>query len=328
MLRKSISSDNLYTCDPKLLIKSRRFSIEPKKRRSSAMSNEPDSVILSTGNTTFDYFNAINRNTFNYTKPKESFLTHKLRSEHVQNNIQKQTLITSKNINPLHKLSLSKSCELFNKLMKVNKIYNKSQMSSSIDSHKNNVIPISNFKNNFIKNSLNPNFRRNNRGNIYKSKEDYYINFLYHKIFPKIFIEHNIKYNVVDNKLNIFYAENDAIFKENMNKRNIMLRKKGKPIKKLLVNNSYVKDKLKEVKKKISFLKGVADYAFPSIILDRVKQKNQMYRLKKKQNEKFLLPYQEIEEEVKLYNKYNEQLLNEAIKIESKYNIKRENNNL
>ena len=326
-MRKSTSSDDIYSIDPnQLLVKRRKFSIESKKDDNNEVYNEPDSNILSTGNSTFDYFNAINKNTFKFPKVKESFLTNKLRSEHVHNNIEMQTIITNKNINPLHKLSLSKSCELFTKLMKVNKNYNKSHISSSIDFNKNNILPITKFKNNFIQKSLNQTSRRNSNLNpIYKSKEDYYINFLYHKIFPKIFIEHNIKYNVVDNKLNIFYAENEAIFKENMNKRNIMLRKKGQPIKRILVNTNYVKDKLKEVKKKISFLKGVTDYSYPSIILEKVRQKNQIYQLNKNQHEKFLLPYQEVVEQVKLYNKCKEQMLNEAIKIESKCNTKRKN---
>ena len=327
MIRKSISSEDIYSCDPKkLLINRRRFSIESKNIGTSTIFNEPDSMILSTGNTTFDYFNAVNKNTFNFPKVKESFLTQKLRNEHVHNKIQMQTLITNKTINPLHKLSLSKSCELFTELMKVKRDFYKSKSTSTKDFHKNNKLPITEFKNNYIKNKINRTFGRYIKGNpVYSSKEDYYINFLYHKIFPKIFIEHNIKYNVVDNKLNIYYAENEAIFKENMNKRNIMLSKQGKPIKKILINSNYVKDKLKDIKKKISFLKGVTDYSFPSIILEKVRQKNQIYQLNKNKHERFLVPYQAIAEEVKLYNKCKEQMLSEAIKIESKYSNKMKN---
>lgn len=319
MKEKSISLNNIFLYDPKkILFDERRFSIDSKNKEYYTKYNEFNSSFFSTGNSTFDYFNSTNKNKNNILKAKESFLTHKLRNDHVLNNIQMKTIYNNKNINPLYKLSLSKSSELFTKLISANKKYKNEHMSSSIDYNllnKNNKIPpITNFNNNIIKNTLN-NVKLNEKINEENSIKE--INFLYHKIFPKFFIAHNIKYNVVDNKLNIYYAENEEIFKENLNKKNIYLSKKGKPIKKMLTNTTYVKDKLKEVKKKISFLKGVVDYSFPSIILEKVKQKNYIYQMNKKKNVKFQLPYEEIGEEVKMLNKCQQDELSSAIKIEN-----------
>ena len=147
---------------------------------------------------------------------------------------------------------------------------------------------------------------------------EYYINFLYNQIFPKFFTEHQSKYNVVDNKLNIYYAENDAQFQDNLIKKNKRLRLRGKPEKRMIINRKYVTDKLMEIKRKIGFIKGVSDYSIPSIILQKVKYNNKKLQLKKGKRKVFLLPFEEINSEMKKIDNLKTKILSETIMINNK----------
>ena len=146
----------------------------------------------------------------------------------------------------------------------------------------------------------------------------YYINFLYNQIFPKFFTDHKNKYNVVDNKLNIFYAENDDQFNANLIRKNKKLRKRGKREKKLIISGNYVKDKLQEIKRKLGFVKGISDYSIPSIILQKVKYNSKKLQLFKKKKKKFLLPYEEINLEVDKIDKLKTRILSESMIINNK----------
>ena len=344
------------------------------------------------GSSTFDYMNDINKDKYTFPKIKPSFLSKNVRNKIVLNNIEQNNMLKERTINPLYKLRLSNSCELFHKLTKTfmsdknclkeinnkeilfndNNLYdndnnnNESNLNSEMNKNSvqnknfltiNKSKSISKFNNLVIKKSLSrdgKNFKRKNQNendnnNIFddtrnkikidnynattidnnktntkynlKGMNKYYINFLYNKIFPKFFFENSVKYNVVDNKLNIFYAENDTQFKENLIKKNRMLRAKGKPIKKMCINTLYVSEKLKDVKKKIGFLKGVTDYSYPGIILQKVKAKNRLYELNKKKQKKFVLPYEEIERADDEINKLRNQILSKTIIIENKNNM-------
>ena len=154
--------------------------------------------------------------------------------------------------------------------------------------------------------------------NKLKGMSKYYINFLYNQIFPKFFTDHKNKYNVVDNKLNIFYAENDDQFNANLIRKNKKLRKRGKREKKLIISGNYVKDKLQEIKRKIGFVKGISDYSIPSIILQKVKYNSKKLQLFKKKKKKFLLPYEEINLEVDKIDKLKTRILSESMIINNK----------
>ena len=325
------------------------------------------------GSSTFDYFNDINKNKYKFPKLKPSFLTKKERHKIILDSIEKNNMIEKSTINPIYKLRLSNSCELFHKLGQTymndknclkeinnekfifenNNIYSNSSNNinnineeTDKDTHFKTIFfnktnTLSKFNNLTIKQSLSSDkskFRNNNNNNniiqnydYYKDTDKnntntnnknlkgiskYYINFLYNKIFPKFFVEHNIKYNVVDNKFNIFYAENERQFKENLIKRNNFLKLKGRPVKKMCINTLYVSDKLKDVKRKIGFLKGVTDYSFPSIILQKIKCKNKLYQLNKKKKT-FYLPYEEVEKEDDKINQIKNKILSETILIEN-----------
>ena len=182
------------------------------------------------------------------------------------------------------------------------------------------------FKNFYIKNSISKDINNDKFKNgllsvkniNQKGMSEYYINFLYNQIFPKFFTEHQSKYNVVDNKLNIYYAENDAQFQDNLIKKNKRLRLRGKPEKRMIINRKYVTDKLMEIKRKIGFIKGVSDYSIPSIILQKVKYNNKKLQLKKGKSKVFLLPFEEINSEMKKIDNLKTKILSETIMINNK----------
>jgi hypothetical protein len=353
MLKKNVSSDDIFYYIPKITASTRNEK-SLNGIREKAENIEKKSIFFGlTGSSTFDYLNDINKNRYKFPKLKESFLTIKLRNKKILKDIEKKNQLENQTINPLHKLRLSNSSELFNKLTKslmidknslkdVNNeeilfdnnninlnINNCDNLNDDFRNVDNKFNTLSKFNNCFIKKSLSSDKKKytssiiqsddnkNNYKNNVKGMSKYYINFLYNKIFPKIFVEHNIKYNVVDNKLNIFYAENDRQFKEKLVKRNNYLRLKGMPVKKMCINSVYVADKLRDVKRKIGFLKGITDYSFPSIILQKVKSKNKLYQLNRKKKDKFYLPYEDIEREANEFNMIKDKILAKTIQIEN-----------
>lgn len=349
MLKRNISSDDIFYYVPKISnkLKNSASSLEMNEKLSTNNQSKYSNIGIK-GSSTFDYLNDI-KDKYNYNFPKinKSFLTNNLRNQKVLQNIENKSMISHKVINPINKLRLSNSCELYHKLTKtfmsdknslkmVNNedlLFEKDNCLNNINKMKNNDDTFSkfNFNNCYIKKSLSidknisTSFKDKNNNENYKNHvkgmSKYYINFLYNKIFPKIFIEHNIKYNVVDNKLNIYYAENERQFKENLIKKNNYLRMRGKPAKKMCINTVYIADKLRDVKRKIGFLKGITDYSFPCIILQKVKSKNRLYELNHAKKKEYCLPYEEIEKEAKKMNLMKEKLLSEALKM-NKCNIK------
>ena len=350
-MKKNISSDDIFYYIPKTNNNTRNANTFDSKEIIFQSQAKKLSSLGITGSSTFDYLNDINQNKYKFPKLKDSFLTKNLRNKKVLKDIEKKNLFSKQIINPIHKLRLSNSCELFEKLAKtfmhdknsLKEINNKDliyendnyNLYNNINNELEKDDTLTKFNNCFIKSSLSNDKKKftstivqsddkkyNYKNNV-KGMSKYYINFLYNKIFPKIFIEHNVKYNVVDNKLNIFYADNELQFKENLVKRNNYLRLKGRPVKKMCINSRYVADKLRDVKRKIGFLKGITDYSFPSIILQKVKSKNKLYELNRKKKDKFILPYEEIEREANEINQIKNDILSKTIQID---NEKKRNN--
>ena len=344
-MKKNISSDDIFYYIPKTNNNTRNANTFDSKEIIFQSQAKKLSSLGITGSSTFDYLNDINQNKYKFPKLKDSFLTKNLRNKKVLKDIEKKNLFSKQIINPIHKLRLSNSCELFEKLAKtfmhdknsLKEINNKDliyendnyNLYNNINNELEKDDTLTKFNNCFIKSSLSNDKKKftstivqsddkkyNYKNNV-KGMSKYYINFLYNKIFPKIFIEHNVKYNVVDNKLNIFYADNELQFKENLVKRNNYLRLKGRPVKKMCINSRYVADKLRDVKRKIGFLKGITDYSFPSIILQKVKSKNKLYELNRKKKDKFILPYEEIEREADEINQIKNDILSKTIQIDN-----------
>ena len=86
----------------------------------------------------------------------------------------------------------------------------------------------------------------------------------------------------------------------------------------MIINRKYVTDKLMEIKRKIGFIKGVSDYSIPSIILQKVKYNNKKLQLKKGKRKVFLLPFEEINSEMKKIDNLKTKILSETIMINNK----------
>ena len=103
----------------------------------------------------------------------------------------------------------------------------------------------------------------------------------YRTIFKGKNIFKKQKAEIVDNKLNMKYAENEEQYKELVEKENKKLMELGKPIK-IKTLSKLINLKIKDAKSKIKFMKGVVDYSYPSFVLSKIK--NMENRIKKINN--------------------------------------------
>ena len=83
--------------------------------------------------------------------------------------------------------------------------------------------------------------------------------------------------NYIDNKLNIFYAENQTQFDKNLSKYNAKLRKKGKKIMHK-VGPTPTEMKMKKIRNKMSFMRKIIDYAYPNMVLARVRESEKIIK--------------------------------------------------
>lgn len=338
-MQRSTSTESIYYYIPQ----NRRniFNRNPKFtiKESIQNNNQNKHIFIGLkGSSSFDYLNNISQLRPKFPKISSTFLTKNLRNKKSLENIEIKNMLQTMSINPVNKIRLSKNCELFHILNKtlmnnknsLKKINNKELLGLNISEEQNDEKEemfkrktLTKFKNFYIKNSISKDINndKNKNGllsvkNInQKGMSEYYINFLYNQIFPKFFNDNHKKYNVVDNKLNIFYAENDEQFNDNFMRINNRLRKKGKREKKMIIHGNYVNDKLQEIKRKIGFVKGVSDYSIPSIILQKVKYASKKFQMLKKKKNKFLLPYEEINLEVDKIDKLKTKILSESMII-------------
>ena len=96
--------------------------------------------------------------------------------------------------------------------------------------------------------------------------------FLYKKIFYDLAPIKIAKCKgVVDNKLNIIYADNEYQFEDKVYKINKKMRKLGKKLVNPTQPNSEEENLIK-VQKKIQFIKKIVDYAYPNMVLARVRE--------------------------------------------------------
>ena len=93
----------------------------------------------------------------------------------------------------------------------------------------------------------------------------------------------------------------------------------------MVLDKNYSTDKLNEVKKTIGFIKGITDFSYPDIILQKSKLKYDIINLKKKKAIKFKLPYQLLEERKNKADLIRAKSLSEAIIINDRINVKKLN---
>ena len=111
-------------------------------------------------------------------------------------------------------------------------------------------------------------------------------------LFKKIFYDGerkklSNKSNIIDNKLNIFYAENQIQYDKNLMKFNEKLKQKGRRVLHE-VGPTHTETKLINIKSKMNFMKKIVDYAYPNMVLARVRESEKYY--KKKESADINLP--------------------------------------
>ncbi len=121
-----------------------------------------------------------------------------------------------------------------------------------------------------------------------KKKEDL---IFYKKIFKSKHIWKS-QPKKINNLLNMRYAETERVYEKEANKENEILKSQGKSPKKFL-NYPYINEQLNEIKSKIKFVKCIEDYAYPGIIISKIKSIENMFRnSEKKKRKKFIKPFE------------------------------------
>lgn len=156
-----------------------------------------------------------------------------------------------------------------------------------------------------------------NKLDIMNKEDDY----LYKKIF------HNNKKKkfklgtLINNKLNIFYAEDNDQYEVRLFKLNEYLKKISKPIKHLIKPEKVAK-KVNYVQDSVNFMKSVMDYVYPNILINKIKLfDKKMYKSK---SEVKLLPFKEIDLKKKIAQEELNSILNETIHIQNYRDYKRQ----
>jgi hypothetical protein len=88
---------------------------------------------------------------------------------------------------------------------------------------------------------------------------------------------------VIDNKLNMKYAENEEQYKKIIEREYKNLRLKGKKVKSKNISPS-IKLKLSETKNRIHFMKGIMDYSYPGFVLSKIKMMQKKLNEQKKES--------------------------------------------
>ena len=95
-----------------------------------------------------------------------------------------------------------------------------------------------------------------------RKEEDLYKTIFHNR--QKVFTE---KKEIINNKYNIFYAENEQSYQRNLIKINKEKKNKGKsPVQDTFFVNKRVKQKMYRMKDSISFIKCIVDYAYPNLM--------------------------------------------------------------
>ena len=164
---------------------------------------------------------------------------------------------------------------------------------------------------NVIKDELNSEEAKHERAKRYNNH-----NYLYNKIFLKIFKKKLERDRLIDNRLNLFYAENEMQFEENFKKINIKLMQQGKQVRHPNVKVTSLDGKIDDIKDKITFMKGVSNYSYPSIIIKKIEEASKIYSEERKMKQKaFVAPYEKVNMLKKELNRFRTSILSPAITV-------------
>ena len=142
----------------------------------------------------------------------------------------------------------------------------------------------------------------------------------------KIFKKKLERDRLIDNRLNLFYAENEMQFEENFKKINIALLQQGKKVRHPNVKVTSLDGKIDDIKDKITFMKGVSNYSYPSIIIKKIEEASKIYSEERKMKQKaFVAPYEKVNMLKKELNKFRTSILSPAITVKHMRTASQEN---
>ena len=121
--------------------------------------------------------------------------------------------------------------------------------------------------------------------NPYLKTHNIDINDYYNRVFKMKPLFRKIK-PVVDNKLNMRYAENEEQYKKIIEKERKVLLSQGKKVKNK-TPSSYIITKVDDIKTRIRFMKGIIDFSFPGFVLTKIKAIDK--KLKKENENRYKL---------------------------------------
>ena len=124
--------------------------------------------------------------------------------------------------------------------------------------------------------------------------------FLFNKIFNQGGRKIPKRFELINNKLNIFYAENEIQYDEKLKKFNNKMKLKGK---KIIHEVGPTKDqiKLNKIKSTLDFIKKIFDYSYPNMVLSKVRKSSHEKHNSKENN---IPPYKKAELLQKQRNDY------------------------
>ena len=139
--------------------------------------------------------------------------------------------------------------------------------------------------------------------------------FLFNKIFNDGSRQKTKNFEFFNNKLNIFYAENESQYNKKLKKYNDKLRLKGKRI---THDIGPTKDQLKlnRIKETLSLIKKIFDYSYLNIVLSKVR-KSGTYSDKRSLTQDNIPPYKRAELLQKKRNDVLEKYLKMSINVEN-----------
>ena len=138
------------------------------------------------------------------------------------------------------------------------------------------------------------------------------------KYYKNVFKEKPIfksKPKLINNSLNLFYSENEKTFDEKIDMENLRMISENKGIK-FSKRYKNTENLLKNLKNKIKFIKAVTDYAYPGIIIHKIKSlKKEFENEKEKRQKKFFSPVNKRIKEFNLKKKVRQNVLSNYISI-------------
>jgi hypothetical protein len=169
-----------------------------------------------------------------------------------------------------------------------------------------------NLKMNMTTSSTSPlktNMKSTNNSFFTRSHNQSNVQFFHTKDHLYTLTEQQKKQIEVDNLYDKIFASKRSLYKEPKTNKDCHVMFQGAEKVFVPKKSRYIKDKIKDIYKKISFMKGVFDYAFPKIMVEKMKQN-------KKEYEEFIDRFHD-----NIYEKNKK--LEKKFKTQSNYNLNR-----